>query len=167
MEPTTISRTSAAWVSEARMKKSPRHISINSREARRAFTLVELLIVIGIIIILASLLLVGVVRARRNASKLRTQADFQTISIALEAYKTDFGDYPRPDSADTGAAILGRALLGPYGNGKIDTNNAIDQNDPIQYNAQRPYKPGDCVSYSNQMYVMVADSNGALIPPND
>jgi type II secretory pathway pseudopilin PulG len=62
---------------------------------RKAFTLVELLVVIGIIIILIGILLPVVTRMRRSAQITGQQLDFQTISSALESYKADFGDYPR------------------------------------------------------------------------
>jgi type II secretory pathway pseudopilin PulG len=127
------------------------------------FTLVELLVVIGIIILLVSILLPLVLRSRSQAGKIRTQADFQTISVALEAYKNSFDDYPRPDAANTGAAVLGKALVGRYGDG-LTPANTVDTNDPVNYDPMRPYKPGDAVRYSNQLYVMIADPVGAPPP---
>ncbi|MGA2443166.1 MAG: prepilin-type N-terminal cleavage/methylation domain-containing protein, partial [Tepidisphaeraceae bacterium] len=62
---------------------------------RKAFTLVELLVVIGIIAVLAGLLLPAVNHMRRSAQITGQKADFQTIAAALESYKADFGDYPR------------------------------------------------------------------------
>jgi len=62
---------------------------------RKAFTLVELLVVIGIIAVLAGLLLPAVNHMRRSAQITGQKADFQTIASALESYRADFGDYPR------------------------------------------------------------------------
>src|SRR5262249_4136471 len=99
---------------------------------RRGFTLIELLVVIGIIAALAALLLPMILKTMKQGSRTRTQADLNSVAIALEAYKADFGDYPRlpvytsgPDVgkpiADTGAAVLGKALVGPYGDGLTST----------------------------------------------
>jgi prepilin-type N-terminal cleavage/methylation domain-containing protein len=62
---------------------------------RKAFTLIELLVVIGIIAILAGILLPAVNHMRIKAQITAQQADFASISTALEQYKQDFGDYPR------------------------------------------------------------------------
>jgi prepilin-type N-terminal cleavage/methylation domain-containing protein len=81
--------------------------------ARRGFTLVELLVVMGIIILLAGLLFPMVMRAMRQGVRARTQADLNAIATALEAYKGDFGDYPRANGNGAGFAVLAQALLGP------------------------------------------------------
>jgi prepilin-type N-terminal cleavage/methylation domain-containing protein len=84
---------------------------------RSGFTLVEILVVIGIIVVLAGILLPTVLKAYRQAGKTRAAADLQTIGMGLEAYKQDFTDYPRPDPADAslqrGAILLCRALIAP------------------------------------------------------
>jgi prepilin-type N-terminal cleavage/methylation domain-containing protein len=95
----------------------------NALKHRRAFTLVELVVVIGVIALLAGLLLPMVFRSFRQGKRVRLAADLQAIEAGLNAYKTDFGDFPRfpmgfdptnPDTApDRGARLLCRALLGP------------------------------------------------------
>jgi len=83
------------------------------------FTLVELLIVIGIIVALATLLLPMAGKVSREAVRTRMAADLAVISGALEAYRADFGNYPRmgatrlPTSAKSGAALLCWALVAP------------------------------------------------------
>ncbi len=59
-----------------------------------AFTLIELLIVIAIISILASIAVPNFVHAQVRAKLARVQSDLQTISTALEAYASDVGEYP-------------------------------------------------------------------------
>lgn len=88
----------------------------------RGFTIVELLVVIGIIVLLAGILTPMAIRAMRSSEIARVKLDLQTISTALEAYKQDHGDYPRIgnysdpdiDSNQRGARLLVRALIAPY-----------------------------------------------------
>lgn len=90
----------------------------------RAFTLVELLVVIGIILVLISILLPAINRAHQQAVRTSMMGDFAAISQALDQYRNDWGDYPRtgkgatvgstlPNTAVTGAATLCWALVAP------------------------------------------------------
>jgi len=65
--------------------------------ARDAFTLIELLLVISIIGILASLILPSYLAARNAAYLARNKAEFKSIATALELYTNDHGNYP-PDA---------------------------------------------------------------------
>lgn len=89
---------------------------------RKGFTLVEMLVVIGIILVLLGLVSPMVMRSWRAGDRARTTADLQAIAAALEAYRTDHGDYPRVDALPypgatdnkyNGARVLCRALIGP------------------------------------------------------
>ena len=83
----------------------------------RGFTLIELLVVIGIIVVIVGMLTPMAMRSWRNADRTRMRADLNTIATALDAYRADHGDYPRPgptdDSDYRGAHLLCKALLGP------------------------------------------------------
>ncbi len=95
------------------------------RSSPPGFSLTELIVVMGIITLLIGLLLPTVHYALKYGRKSRLQADMQTLSMGLEAYKTDFGDYPRFTnsnaalsgqwdwSSQRGAELLCRALVGP------------------------------------------------------
>lgn len=61
---------------------------------RSAFTLVELLVAIGIIIVLVSILVPVVTRVRLASQNAATQALVQKISGAVQAYYNDFQAYP-------------------------------------------------------------------------
>ena len=61
---------------------------------RRAFTLVELLVVIVIIAILVSLLLPAVQRARESARQLHCKNNLKQIGTAIRAYETKFSMFP-------------------------------------------------------------------------
>src|SRR5260221_6469707 len=88
---------------------------------RKAFTMVELMIAIGVITLLASLLIPIVAATRRVAVRSRMKADVLAIGQGLEAYRLDHRDYPRlpdtktwTDSADIdGSALLCCALIAP------------------------------------------------------
>ena len=58
------------------------------------FTLIELLAVIGIIAILASITVGGFGYASRRADAAKTQAIMEEFTMALEAFKQDRGYYP-------------------------------------------------------------------------
>lgn len=61
---------------------------------KKAFTLIELLIVIAIIGILASVVIVKLSKARGRARDVQRMSDLNQIGKALEVYKTDNGAYP-------------------------------------------------------------------------
>src|SRR5207244_5262094 len=60
-----------------------------------AFTIIELLVVISIIIILAGLILSTVGYVQKKGARSRAEAEIAAISAALESYKADNGIYPR------------------------------------------------------------------------
>lgn len=60
---------------------------------KRAFTLIELLIVVGIIAILASISLVNFLEAQTRSKVSRTRADMRVLSSAVEMYATDNNAY--------------------------------------------------------------------------
>jgi general secretion pathway protein G len=64
------------------------------RCARAAFTLIELIIAITIIIILAGLVLGTSGYVQKKSKRSRAEAEIAAISAALESYKADNGMYP-------------------------------------------------------------------------
>ncbi len=65
-----------------------------NRKALHSFTLVELLVVIGIIAILASLTLAASGTVWTKAARARASSEIAAMSTALESYKVDNGIYP-------------------------------------------------------------------------
>jgi type II secretory pathway pseudopilin PulG len=73
------------------------HSSIRSSAA---FTLLELLIVISIIIILAGLTIATMSYVQDKGKRSRAEVEIAAISAALESYKADNGVYPRDTTTD-------------------------------------------------------------------
>lgn len=66
----------------------------------RAFTLVEMLVVMAIIGILAGLVLGGAGFAQKKAARDRAKSEIQAMEAALEGYKSDNAIYPRTAVTD-------------------------------------------------------------------
>jgi len=60
----------------------------------RAFTLIELLIVVAILAILASIAIPNFLEAQVRSKVARAQNDLRTLATGLEAYHTDWNSYP-------------------------------------------------------------------------
>jgi type II secretory pathway pseudopilin PulG len=136
MAPATTSPTSAAC-------------SRRRRRAAGGFTLVELLVVIGIIVLILGLAAPMITRAWRAGERAATYSDLQAVATALEAYKQDFGDYPRVTDKNTGAAILFKALVAP---GKAAGPYAQAAG------GSQPFLAGDAAAQGNTEYVCFVDT---------
>lgn len=75
---------------------------MNIGRRRPAFTLIELMIVIVIIAILAGLTTVGTRIAIRRSKEATVTLALEQLSMAIEKYKSDVGEYP-PDFTDLNA----------------------------------------------------------------
>jgi len=64
------------------------------RRPSRAFTIIELLVVVAIIIVLLGILIVAVNAAGRTAQKTSTQALMDSITKAMVNFKAEIGYYP-------------------------------------------------------------------------
>jgi len=62
--------------------------------SKKAFTLIEMLVVVTIIGILVSISVFGLLGARENARDAKRKSDLETLRSGLELYKSDCGVYP-------------------------------------------------------------------------
>jgi prepilin-type N-terminal cleavage/methylation domain-containing protein len=91
----------------------------DSKAMRPAFTLLEILVVIAIIAVLASLTFGGMSYYSEKMKYSRTQVLIASIESALEQYKADNGFYPQGDGNANSSVQLYIAL---YGDGKLKMN---------------------------------------------
>lgn len=113
--------------------------SIRSRQ--RGFTLVEMLVVLGIIAILVGLLLPAVMSAMGAARRSQMAMEISQLDQAINAYKNKFGDYPPSLRGQAGYDAFIRHVRRCYP--KIDSNHlgkvvaAIWPNAPGEYDTVR------------------------------
>lgn len=85
---------------------------------KKAFTLIELLIVIAIIAILALIAIPNFLEAQTRAKISRALADERSIATAIEAYMIDYNTYPyylhRDDGAIWAGDMYGESTFVPY-----------------------------------------------------
>jgi len=87
--------------------------------AHRAFTLIELLIVVAIIAILAAIAVPNFLEAQVRAKVSRVKSDMRSVVTALESYRIDQNEYPQGTDnaalmAPEYAAYLGTLAPGFY-----------------------------------------------------
>jgi prepilin-type N-terminal cleavage/methylation domain-containing protein len=85
---------SAATASLSRPIKARRGSAGTPSARRSAFTLVELLVVIGIIAMLSALVTPAVMRAQATARNAAIKAEIDMLHMAIMNYKNEYGSFP-------------------------------------------------------------------------
>lgn len=121
---------------------------------KRAFTLIELLIVVAIIAVLAAIAVPNFLEAQTRSKVSRAHADMRTMALAAEAYATDFNMYPLygvlnangtiqdPHGSPSGAAahkFLGHSLTSPVAYVTALAEDIFVSPDDAPLSSWRPY----------------------------
>jgi prepilin-type N-terminal cleavage/methylation domain-containing protein len=112
----------------------------------KGFTLIEILIVVAIISILASIVLVGLGAFRGRGRDARRISDLRSTQNALELYYTKYQAYPSISGGDSWVSLT-NSLSG------AGIGVTVIPNDPLK--PTKTYHYG--VSGDNQKYVLAAD----------
>ncbi len=123
------------------------HTSIR-RGPRAAFTLIEMLTVVAVIVLLVGLVLGANSGIQTKAARVRSEGEISGLSLACENYKVDNGGYPRdeiftdkldprmettPSKYLSSIQILYAAL-----SGDLDRNGVKDPDSPRSYFEFKP-----------------------------
>ncbi|PZR74865.1 MAG: hypothetical protein DLM73_06780 [Chthoniobacterales bacterium] len=106
-------------------------------ERKRAFTLVELLIVMAIIIILAGVILATSSYVQKKGARSRAEAEIAAMSAALENYKADNGIYPRGKSTAVPPSGTPVYPVAAKGTDEIDARSDVDSTTQIYQDTSR------------------------------
>lgn len=105
---------------------------ISFARGSKAFTLIELLIVVAIIAILAAIAVPNFLEAQVRAKASRAKSDMRTMATAMESYYVDNNAYPQCNTRATAIAY------GPDATPPVTTDDAVRQvleriSTPISY----------------------------------
>ena len=100
---------------------------VKQARRRRAFTIIELLTVMSIIVILIGLMVPALNKVRRYARDVQQKAQFNAINAAVELFSNEFDGYPPSTALDGNnqpycgsmklcEALMGQDLLGFHSN---------------------------------------------------
>ncbi|HOG49715.1 MAG TPA: hypothetical protein PKY10_03935 [Lentisphaeria bacterium] len=134
---------------------------------KRVFTLVELLIVIGIIIILSGVLLPVLVGAGKKADQTKAKAEITTLVNAIKQFESTYGVLPVPATYTEGDAISATAyedlILMLQGetllNSSFGASNANPNTRKIRFLDVVGNTPGEYLDPWDQNYNVIFDSN--------
>jgi prepilin-type N-terminal cleavage/methylation domain-containing protein len=102
-------RSGSAGIASVSIKA--RSVSAGIPSAHRsAFTLVELLVVIGIIALLAAIVTPAVMRAQATARNAAIKAEIDMLHMAIMNYKNEYGSFPPCYDANPSATLTNGAM---------------------------------------------------------
>ncbi len=132
------------------MKESKVKSTIKNSRNKRAFTIVELLTIMSIIVILMGLLLPALNKVKRYAKEVKQKAQFHSIDVALELFNTEHDGYPKSDA-------LGGDDLTPYC-GAMRLAEAMMGQDLLGFHPDSIFSWDGVDSAGNQLYADLANT---------
>ncbi len=134
------------------------------RREKSGLTIIEILVVVGIIAILVGILVPALTMVQKTAKGVKQRAQFTAIDLGLAAFRNDYGEYPPSNWWDSlipntpqdycGAQKLAEALLGwdllgfhPDSAWRADGLDAV--NGPETYDPAGVYKKDPVVYQQN------------------
>jgi prepilin-type N-terminal cleavage/methylation domain-containing protein len=130
-----------------------------------AFTLLEVMLVIGIIAILAGLLFPVILGASKKAKEKQALAETRTILAAIKSYRQEYGKWPAQVQAaqDTTYITNNNLVIQPL----LGSNNLAVNDNPknkiflnLQVNTNNPDYAGNYLDPWGIPYVICMDENG-------
>lgn len=98
----------------------------NSRHGKAAFTLIELMAVITIIVILAGLVVAGLGYVQEKQARSKAQVQIALLSKAIEEYKLDMGDYPGTANTALSGDVSAQLYQSLFFEGYQAANGVVD-----------------------------------------
>lgn len=137
---------------------------------RAAFTIVELLTVMSIIIILMGLLAPAMNRVRRFATRVNQKNQFHSIDVALELFRAEFDGYPDSDPVDPAGApycgamklaeaMMGQDLLGFHPDSRFLADGSDGGVNQLYYCSPPPPPPPDNLKARKEHYLPLELAN--------
>ena len=118
----------------------------HERSARRGFSLIELIFVMSMIALFASLVMASYAQYRNRATDTRRIGEMSSVKKALELYYTTHLRYPDGDADGCGTWDVGNKLY-PFLRGQGMEANFAGNTPPVDWT-----RAGDCNGYKYYRY---------------
>jgi len=135
-----------------------------NRTRRNAFTLVELLVVIGIIAVLISILLPTLASARRAANTVKCSANLRSIGQAMQLYVTTYKGYLPGSGVTSGAHLYNPGMNNANCPGVSHIN---DWQAPLARMMRIPFEEGGTTAQRISRFTKLMSREEFHCPDND
>jgi prepilin-type N-terminal cleavage/methylation domain-containing protein/prepilin-type processing-associated H-X9-DG protein len=153
--------------SEQYLHEGTRPMRARQRKSAKGFTLVELLVVIGIIALLISILLPAMNKAKKAANTLACMANLRSIAQAMQIYAGESRGYILGSAVTTGA-FLTQNVTPPY----TDFNcpeicQTWDWQSPVARVMKVKYDTGSALANRAARFLFLTNYGPFVCPEND